>query len=191
MSEPSPSGCGTISLRPSWSAWWGQTLAIQEEQCTIVDPPPITAEIDVACAPGAIWNQRGRRAEPVLVAERALAEAEDHLVTVYLAARLDQGRHDRAHVGHANQPLEPCRSDCGLELAVRKAGLYGSEVTVDDRPVEIEVERSRHGLTRERSLMASGSLEAAPGFEPGNKGFADPRLTTWLCRLNELWGGEL
>jgi hypothetical protein len=27
-----------------------------------------------------------------------------------------------------------------------------------------------------------GYLEAAPGFEPGNKGFADPRLTTWLCR---------
>lgn len=26
-------------------------------------------------------------------------------------------------------------------------------------------------------------LEAAPGFEPGNKGFAGLRLTTWLCRL--------
>ena len=25
-------------------------------------------------------------------------------------------------------------------------------------------------------------LEATPGFEPGNQGFADPRLTTWLCR---------
>ncbi len=25
-------------------------------------------------------------------------------------------------------------------------------------------------------------LEAAPGFEPGNKGFAGLRLTTWLCR---------
>src|SRR5439155_7474486 len=29
-------------------------------------------------------------------------------------------------------------------------------------------------------------LEAAPGFEPGNKGFADPRLTTWLCRRHFL-----
>src|SRR5580765_7613743 len=32
------------------------------------------------------------------------------------------------------------------------------------------------------------NLEAAPGFEPGNKGFADPRLTTWLCRLEEVVG---
>ena len=26
------------------------------------------------------------------------------------------------------------------------------------------------------------SMEATPGFEPGNQGFADPCLTTWLCR---------
>ena len=25
-------------------------------------------------------------------------------------------------------------------------------------------------------------MEATPGFEPGNEGFADPCLTTWLCR---------
>ena len=31
-------------------------------------------------------------------------------------------------------------------------------------------------------LGVASKLEAAPGFEPGNKGFADPRLTTWLCR---------
>ena len=24
-------------------------------------------------------------------------------------------------------------------------------------------------------------LEVTPGFEPGNQGFADPCLTTWLC----------
>ena len=28
-------------------------------------------------------------------------------------------------------------------------------------------------------------LEATPGFEPGNQGFADPRLTTWLCHRRE------
>ena len=29
------------------------------------------------------------------------------------------------------------------------------------------------------------SLEVTPGFEPGNEGFADPCLTTWLCHRNE------
>ena len=28
-----------------------------------------------------------------------------------------------------------------------------------------------------------GVSEAAPGFEPGSRGFADLCLTTWLCRL--------
>ena len=30
-------------------------------------------------------------------------------------------------------------------------------------------------------------LEAATGFEPVDNGFADRRLTTWLCRL---WSGK-
>ena len=33
-----------------------------------------------------------------------------------------------------------------------------------------------------RNLTVSGiHLEVTPGFEPGNQGFADPCLTTWLC----------
>ena len=31
-------------------------------------------------------------------------------------------------------------------------------------------------------------LEATPRFELGNQGFADPCLTTWLCRL--IWSGK-
>ena len=31
-----------------------------------------------------------------------------------------------------------------------------------------------------------GGLEATPGFEPGDKGFAGPCLTTWPRRLGEL-----
>ena len=33
-------------------------------------------------------------------------------------------------------------------------------------------------------------MEATPGFEPGSKGFADLRLTTWLCRLKKMAGVE-
>ena len=32
-------------------------------------------------------------------------------------------------------------------------------------------------------LFCQHVLEATPGFEPGDKGFADLCLTTWLCRL--------
>ena len=32
--------------------------------------------------------------------------------------------------------------------------------------------------------FGGGEKEAAPGLEPGNRGFADLCLTTWLCRLN-------
>jgi hypothetical protein len=32
-------------------------------------------------------------------------------------------------------------------------------------------------------LIAILFMEAAPGFEPGNRGFADRCLTAWLCRL--------
>jgi hypothetical protein len=28
-------------------------------------------------------------------------------------------------------------------------------------------------------------MEVTPGFEPGNEGFADPCLTTWLCHHTE------
>ena len=33
-------------------------------------------------------------------------------------------------------------------------------------------------------------LEVTPGFEPGNEGFADPCLTTWLCHLIHLLSKE-
>lgn len=47
-------------------------------------------------------------------------------------------------------------------------------------PVRLPVPPSRQGCLNTR-------MEAAPGFEPGYEGFADPCLTTWLCRL---WSGR-
>ena len=38
--------------------------------------------------------------------------------------------------------------------------------------------------------VSAFSLEVTPGFEPGNQGFADPCLTTWLCRQNNGAGDE-
>ena len=35
-----------------------------------------------------------------------------------------------------------------------------------------------------QKCVKSLTLEVTPGFEPGNQGFADPCLTTWLCHQN-------
>ena len=46
--------------------------------------------------------------------------------------------------------------------------------------------RKREETSTVREETAGGcsgkKMEAPPGFEPGNKGFADPCLTTWLWR---------
>ena len=36
----------------------------------------------------------------------------------------------------------------------------------------------------------SNFLEATPGIEPGNRGFAVLCLTAWLCRPTQLWSGR-
>ena len=39
---------------------------------------------------------------------------------------------------------------------------------------------------RQTHLYRLVNMEVTPGFEPGNEGFADPCLTTWLChRMTE------
>ena len=47
---------------------------------------------------------------------------------------------------------------------------------------------AHHSMTRKKKRRAEARrfLEVTPGFEPGNEGFADPCLTTWLChRVSE------
>jgi hypothetical protein len=45
-------------------------------------------------------------------------------------------------------------------------------------------EREKYLLQTKKGWLSKAilDLEAAPGFEPGNRGFADRCLTTWLCR---------
>ena len=50
---------------------------------------------------------------------------------------------------------------------------------------------------RQAHLYRLVNMEVTPGFEPGNEGFADPCLTTWLChRIREIrkvlsvWSGR-
>ena len=38
-----------------------------------------------------------------------------------------------------------------------------------------------HKKAPETQVFRELCLEVTPGFEPGNEGFADPCLTTWLC----------
>ena len=42
--------------------------------------------------------------------------------------------------------------------------------------------QSGAGPKKDAPRSGASFLEATPGFEPGNQGFADPCLTTWLCR---------
>ena len=45
--------------------------------------------------------------------------------------------------------------------------------------------QNRHKKTPVTIAVTRFLLEVTPGFEPGNQGFADPCLTTWLCHHRE------
>ncbi len=60
---------------------------------------------------------------------------------------------------------------------------------------------NRYDLIKDRGILSplrlpvpplrqKKKMEATPGFEPGNKGFAVLCLTTWLCRLTKKWSGR-
>ena len=71
--------------------------------------------------------------------------------------------------------------------------MYARE-TLAGFPLHVKSPARRRPLLRSKSAApkrktpvgVSFFLEVTPGFEPGNEGFADPCLTTWLChRMTE------
>ena len=49
--------------------------------------------------------------------------------------------------------------------------------------------QNRHKKNPVAIATTGFSMEATPGFEPGSEGFADPCLTTWLCRQVSIKNG--
>ena len=49
--------------------------------------------------------------------------------------------------------------------------------------------QNRHKKNPVAIATTGFSMEATPGFEPGSEGFADPCLTTWLCRQVSMKNG--
>ena len=47
-----------------------------------------------------------------------------------------------------------------------------------------------HAVFTAWHLLCLTHLEVTPGFEPGNEGFADPCLTTWLCHRGAVSEGH-
>ena len=47
-------------------------------------------------------------------------------------------------------------------------------------PLRLPIPPQRQKIKKTLHLMVQSFLEAPPGFEPGDKGFADLGLTTWL-----------
>ena len=85
----------------------------------------------------------------------------------------------------AGKRVRPARF--GQRERAKEGTGYGMRPVIS--PLDLALAARRAAAPERR--FPCGELEAAPGFEPGDKGFADPRLTTWLCRLNGLWGRDL
>ncbi len=60
--------------------------------------------------------------------------------------------------------------------------------TIEKMASQERFELPTHGLEGRCSIQLSywDVMEGVPGFEPGDKGFADPCLTTWL--YSRVWG---
>src|SRR5689334_3663035 len=85
---------------------------------------------------------------------------------------------------------EPARNGSSDARAVADNARDFWEPRADARRV-LGTALSRHAVVAHTAAASSRlansrpRLEAAPGLEPGNNGFAIRRLTTWLCRRKE------
>ena len=61
--------------------------------------------------------------------------------------------------------------------------MHISSADKKEKPWFLKALKTRRNPFFDKNVRKTGfiQLEVTPGFEPGNEGFADPCLTTWLC----------
>ena len=116
-------------------------------------------------------------------------------VVLALGLRTAFGRRDAPSPASGQWPAIPDLGHVSLPPAgsrpkLRICRASGAQIRASLRRVFMEVVRRVPTYFRTRQVGGSSiehpvsrSLEATPGFEPGDKGFAGPCLTTWPRRL--------
>ncbi len=73
-------------------------------------------------------------------------------------------------------PRTAGRRFCAVQAFCRRQNLGAGAIHL---PRAFEISQDSIKITTPDGVVIF--MEVTPGFEPGNEGFADPCLTTWLC----------